>query len=86
MGNLSTNGARIAAIVVAVGSIGYGLFPKTYNVGSAVKSCGTVLFPSQNAFTNACGGRISAGLLWVIIVVTVAASIYFFIKEEEENK
>ena len=81
MGNLSTNGARIAAIVVAVASIAYGLIPREL----ASYSCGSVLIPGEASGHQACSSLLSTSLLWVIIVVSVAAAIYLTVKDNDEN-
>ena len=79
---MNTKGAKIAAIVVALASIAYGLIPgPTYNKSS----CGSVLFPGNFAGAPTCEGRMSTSLLWLIVVLSVAAAIYLTVKDNDEN-
>ena len=84
MGNLNTKGAKVAAIVVAIASITYGLIPKTPDSAS-FDNCGSILFPGSDSGYQPCGDRMSPGLLWLIIVVSVAAAIYLIVKDNDDN-
>ena len=86
MGNLNLKGAKIAAIVVAIASIAYGLIPKTVsNAPGQARVCGSILFPGQDSANKYCETSVPAGLLWVVVVVSVAAAIYLIVKENDEN-
>ena len=78
---MNTKGAKIAAIVVALASIAYGLIPREL----AGYSCGSVLIPGKAAGHQACSSLLSTSLLWVIIVISVAAAIYLTVKDNDEN-
>jgi hypothetical protein len=82
---MNTKGAKIAAIVVAIASIAYGLIPGPSDPRWD-DYCGSVLFPGNSAGATACEGRMSTSLLWVIVVLSVAAAIYLTVKDNDENK
>ena len=79
MENLNLKGAKIAAIVVAIASIAYGLIP------SPREKCGSILIQGEDSGFQGCSGRVSSSLLWLIIVVSVAAAIYLTVKDNDEN-
>jgi hypothetical protein len=84
VGNLNTKGAKVAAVVVALASITYGLIPKTPD-STIFDNCGSILFPGSDSGELSCGDRMSPGLLWLIIVVSVAAAIYLIVKDNDDN-
>ena len=79
---MNTKGAKIAAIVVAIASIAYGLIPIT---APGDRVCGSILFPGVSSASKHCEPSVPAGLLWVVIVVSVAAAIYLIVKDNDEN-
>ena len=79
---MNTKGAKIAAIVVAIASIAYGLIPIT---APGDRVCGSILFPGVNSPSRYCETSVPAGLLLVVIVVSVAAAIYLTVKDNDEN-
>lgn len=84
---MNTKGAKIAAIVVAIASIAYGLIPKTVPMSDQFgdRVCGSILFPGVNSPSRYCETSVPAGLLLVVIVVSVAAAIYLTVKDNDEN-
>jgi len=87
MENLNLKGAKIAAIVVAIASIIYGLIPKTVPMSDQFgdRVCGSILFPGKDITSRYCETSVPGGLLWVVVVVSVAAAIYLTVKDNDEN-
>jgi hypothetical protein len=88
MENLNLKGAKLAAIVVAIGSIAYGIIPKTIPTSNQVpggRVCGSILFPGTNAASTFCAASVPAGLLWVIIVASVSIAIYSIVEGNDDN-
>ena len=76
--------AKVAAAVVGVASLVYGLIPRTTFIG---QECGSILFPGTNASANACRNavRVSPSLLWVLIIAGIGVFIYLQMQGSQAN-
>ena len=76
--------AKVAAAVVGVASLVYGLIPR--NSGSG-RECGSILFPGGDASLGGCRNavRVSPTLLWVLIIAGIGVSIYLHMQGSQAN-
>lgn len=74
---------KVAAAVVGVASLVYGLFPRT----TGRSECGSILFPGEDASLGACrnAASVSPTLLWVLIIAGIGVSVYLHMQGSQAN-
>jgi hypothetical protein len=75
---------KVAAAVVGVASLVYGLIPRTSGTG---RECGSILFPGGDASLKPCRDavRVSPSLLWVLVIAGIGVFIYLHMQGSQAN-
>ena len=83
MNKQNRKAGKIAAAVVAVASLAYGLISRD----NGMWECGSILFPGEDASLNACrnAASVSPTLLWVLIIAGIGVFVYLHMQGSQAN-